>query len=60
MQAVRPAGDGPPEGTATIYKETPREARDVWGSLSSGCGCHLAPAPLKIPNILYMKEESIA
>ena len=29
--------------------------RDVWGSLSSGRGCHLAPAPLKIPN--YILKE---
>eukprot|EP00964_Phaeocystis_antarctica_P090849 scaffold58183_cov63-Phaeocystis_antarctica.AAC.2 len=30
--------------------------RDVWGSLSSGCGCHLTPAPLK--NFHYIKEIS--
>ena len=24
----------------------------MWGSLSSGCGCHLAPAPLKIPDFI--------
>ena len=29
--------------------------RDVWGSLSSGCGCHLTPAPLKIPD--YIKKK---
>ena len=30
--------------------------RDVWGSLSSGCGCHLAPEPLTITSE-YIKKN---
>ena len=31
--------------------------RDVWGSLSSGCGRHLAPAPLRIPKYIKTKKK---
>ena len=31
--------------------------RDVWGSLSSGGVCYLAPVPLKIPN--YIKNLAL-
>ena len=34
--------------------------RDVWESLSSGCGCHLAPVPLKIPLLLYTATHKTA
>ena len=36
--------------------------RDVWGSLSSGCGCGVscgAPAPLKNSHIIYKKRSLV-